>query len=168
MKKNSIYKEKKEKIPVKKSAKNLKEVQQNKRLLAEIDNLQKRHSQRLQELMKYGNQQLLEDLLEVLNNFELALRFPVQHTETKKFFLGIKMTHDKLEQILKTKGLNKIACEIGQTFDDHQHEIFDTDWNSAYKTDKVIKIIQTGYQLHDRILQPTKVVINRKKTKNKK
>ncbi len=139
---------------------------EKKRFLAEIDNLRKNYAQRNLENMFYGQQKILTDLIAVLNSFEMSLQFSPQKKETQQFLQGMQIGIDMFYQILKKYGIKKIKTKIGDAYDSEFHEIIAQEFDTQKKEQTIIKITQNGYMLHERLLQPTKVVINKKKPKS--
>lgn len=109
-------------------------------------------------LVLEANEQLLQDLLPVLDNFERALE---SQAEQDPFFQGMQMVYQGLLATLATYGLQPIAAE-GQPFDPSLHDAIsmeDQGGDALY----VITQIQTGYIMNGKVLRHTKVLVGQHK-----
>ena len=143
-------------------------VEERKRLLAEIDNLQKQKQHELLDYYKFRNQDLITDLLEVIDALNHSLAFKESSEETKKFLQGIQMTTDRFSQILKNFGVKKIKVKIGDQYNPGLHQTLDARWEKKHPEGTILGVGQDGYLLHDRVLRTSKVVINQKAKQEKK
>ncbi|MGB1229569.1 MAG: nucleotide exchange factor GrpE [Holosporaceae bacterium] len=133
------------------------------RALAEVENLKKRHVREKEETLKYATARLLKDMLSVSDNIARALSAPPQATAdplTKSLFEGVKLVQKDVERFLKNQGVVSVEA-AGKTFDPHKHEAMREISDPAKKADEVVDVIQEGYMLHDRLLRPALVVVNK-------
>lgn len=138
---------------------------EKKRLLAEIVNKQEQWNKEKIEISKYCNQDLIHNLIEILNNFEISLKFKVKEEETKRFLKGIELIWSSLEKKMKEYGLTKIEIKKGDIFNEKYHEVLEIKYNKNFKEKEILEIKQSGYKLYDRVLQPVKIILNEKKEK---
>lgn len=127
------------------------------RLAAEMDNLRKRMSREKSDLLKYGNERLLLEILHIKDSLELALHHR-ESSDAKTLEDGIILTEKQLDQILERFSVKTVEA-AGQTFDPNQHEALGQEPSSEHPAGTVIKELQKGYCLHDRLLRPSRVVI---------
>ncbi|MBC77075.1 MAG: nucleotide exchange factor GrpE [Halobacteriovoraceae bacterium] len=129
-------------------------------VVAEMQNMQKRFDREKQNLLKYGNEKVLKDVLDVVDNFERTLGF-ISDTDDKKvknIVVGIEMIQKQLLEALEKHGLKKVDA-MGESFDPNYHEALGQEESEGKKDEEVIKVHQNGYMLNDRLIRPAKVVI---------
>ena len=131
------------------------------RLFAEFENFKKRTAKERIELYKTANQEVINALIPVLDDFNRA------YTEmNKKDGIldkeGIKLIYSKFYDVLKSNGLNKTEVKIGDLFDAEIHEAI-TQIPAQKEKDKgkIIDIVEVGYQLGEKIIRYPKVVVGK-------
>jgi molecular chaperone GrpE len=126
---------------------------------ADFENYRKRMAKEKQDAVKYGNQELLKDLLEVIDNFERAIKSSSASQDFEAFRDGISMTEQHFTQLLATRwGLKKVET-VEVEFNPELHEALYQEPREGLSTTTVLEILQTGYILHDRVLRPAKVKV---------
>ena len=129
------------------------------RLFAEFENFKKRTAKERLDLFKPANQEVITALIPVLDDFDRANH----QMEKEKGLLdqeGIKLIYNKFLEVLKTNGLAQTMVNIGDPFDAEIHEaISQIQVQKDTDKGKIIDIIETGYQLGDRIIRYPKVVV---------
>jgi len=126
---------------------------------ADFENFRRRMNKEKQDSIKYGNQGLLKDLVEVIDNFERAIKTSTESQEIESFREGIAMIEQQFTNMLKTKwGLEKIEA-AGQEFDANLHEALMMEDSEEHDVTTVLEDFQTGYKLHDRVIRPSKVKV---------
>ena len=91
------------------------------RTAAELDNFRKRMSREKLDAVRYGNQSLLEELLPVLDNFDMGMQAAAQE-EGSMLFMGMQMIHKQLDEFLSSQNVEEIPTEVGGDFDPKVHE----------------------------------------------
>ncbi|MBP7088979.1 MAG: nucleotide exchange factor GrpE [Candidatus Omnitrophica bacterium] len=143
-----------------KTAKEDREILEEKylRLQAEFDNYKKRSYKEKIEFIKFANEGLILELLDILDNFERGIK----SAEAKKDFAllhqGVDMISKQLHSMLEAKGLKRISC-VGEKFDPHKHDAIEVVEGEEKETDTVIEELQPGYILNGRIIRPAKVKV---------
>lgn len=128
------------------------------RAKADFVNLRKRDEEEKREFVKFSNKELLENLIPVLDSFELALKEPVP-TGGESWEKGIRSIRQQLEKILSEFGLEQFGQD-GETFDPALHEAVSTTPVAEKEKDhKVISVLQKGFKLHGKVLRGAKVVV---------
>jgi len=127
------------------------------RLRADFDNMRRRQQLDREAAEKYRAQSLLSDLLPVLDNFERALQVETSSEETASIIKGIEMVYRSLLEA--TEGLQVIKAE-GEQFDPNIHQAVMQEQDSEKETGVVLRELQKGYILKDRVLRPTMVSVN--------
>lgn len=126
------------------------------RTQAEFDNYRKRQRRDEQQKMALANQNLLEHLLPVIDNFERALANPGESVEG--LLSGLEMVHKQLLDNLRQAGLERIEAQ-GQPFDPNYHEAVGTVPSQDVPENHVVQVLQEGYKLKDRLLRPAMVQV---------
>lgn len=127
---------------------------------AEMDNYRKRMEREKDSLLKYGNERVLSDLLEVVDNFERTIEMLKHDTDPKikNIVTGIDMVQKQFLDTLSKHGLTQIQS-VGKDFDPHLHEAMAQEYAEGAKPNQVIKEFQKGYSLNGRLLRAAKVVV---------
>ncbi len=129
------------------------------RLRADFDNMRRRNQLDREAAEKYRAQSLLADLLPVIDNFERALQVEATSEETASIVKGIEMVYRSLIEATEKEGLQIIKAE-GEQFDPNVHQAVMQEQDSEKETGVVLRELQKGYMLKDRVLRPTMVSVN--------
>ncbi|MEX3744988.1 MULTISPECIES: nucleotide exchange factor GrpE [Lysinibacillus] len=129
------------------------------RLRADFDNIRRRSQLDREAAEKYRAQSLLSDLLPVIDNFERALQVEATSEETASIVKGIEMVYRSLIEATEKEGLQIIKAE-GEQFDPNVHQAVMQEQDSEKETGVVLRELQKGYMLKDRVLRPTMVSVN--------
>lgn len=129
------------------------------RLRADYDNLNRRTKLDREAAEKYRAQKLLTDLLPVLDNFERALQVEVASEEAQTLYKGIEMVYRTLIEATEKEGLEVIPA-VGEAFDPTIHQAVMQEQNSELEAGAVVRELQKGYKLKDRVLRPAMVSVN--------
>jgi molecular chaperone GrpE len=128
------------------------------RVAADFENYKKRVAREKTELIKYGNEELIKELLPVLDNLERALEHASGEGGTDGIIEGVEMILVQFLQILQRVGVTPLSA-IGERFDPALHEAVMEMETAEYDPGYVASEMQKGYQLNDRLLRPAKVVV---------
>jgi len=126
------------------------------RTAAEMDNLRKRTAREREDAVRYANQRLLEDLLPVIDNFEMGMHAAAQDT-TSMIYIGMDMVRKQLNEFLSNQGVTEISTE-GQ-FDPNLHDAVSQE-ASEQPEGTIIRTSRRGFKLRDRLLRPASVVVS--------
>ncbi|HWL23001.1 MAG TPA: nucleotide exchange factor GrpE [Ureibacillus sp.] len=129
------------------------------RLRADYDNLRRRTQLDREAQEKYRAQSLLTDLLPVLDNFERALQVEVTSDDAISLYKGIDMVYKTLLDAINKEGLEVIEAE-GIQFDPTVHQAVMQESDSDKDSGVVLRELQKGYKLKDRVLRPSMVSVN--------
>lgn len=129
------------------------------RLNAEFQNYKRRVEKEKTDLLKYGNEKLMTELLPVLDNFSRALSMGAMETADQKFIDGLGMIQKSLEDFMTKNGVKKIEA-AGEAFDPQLHHAVMTEEREGCEPDTVIEILQEGYTLNDRVIRPSMVKVS--------
>jgi molecular chaperone GrpE len=129
------------------------------RLFAEFENYKRRTSKERLELFKTANQEVLQSMLPVLDDFDRAL-IEIRKAENDVLTKGVELIHEKLKNTLTSKGLEEVAVAAGDAFDaDFAEAITQIPAPSADLKGKIVDVVEKGYKLGDKIIRYPKVVI---------
>ncbi len=133
------------------------------RVAADFENFKKRAARERQEISKYANESLLQKLIPVLDNFDMALAAAgsAQTNTLQSMQAGINMIYQQLRSLLAEAGLEEIDAS-NKTFDPNLHEAVSQQESAEVPEGKVLQQLRKGYKLRDRLLRPASVVVARK------
>ena len=131
------------------------------RLKAEYDNYRKRILREQTRAVELASEGLVLRLLEVVDEFELAL-VAAEHEQTSdRFVHGVEMVYAKLLEILKAEGLARIDAQ-GKPFDPEIHEALLQGEGPEEGELYVADVLRTGYTLKGRVIRPAGVKVARR------
>jgi molecular chaperone GrpE len=132
------------------------------RIKADAENYRKRMTREKEEYVKYAEQKLLEDILPVIDNLELAIQHGRQVEACKDLVQGVEMTIKMFQDTVKRYGLEPVETQQGEAFDPGWHEALYEEQREDMETGQVCQVLQKGYKLKDRLVRPSKVIVSRK------
>jgi molecular chaperone GrpE len=132
------------------------------RAVAEMENIRRRSEKERSDLLKYGLENTLKDLLPVLDSFELAVpsdtAAPESDATGKSFQSGVLMVKKQMLDILKKHGLEQIEAK-DKPFDPNFHQAIQRVESSEHKEETVAGEFQKGYVLNGRLIRPAMVSV---------
>ncbi len=129
------------------------------RLFAEFENYKRRTSKERMELFKTANQEVLQAILPVLDDFDRAL-IEISKSEDENLLKGVTLIHEKLKNTLTSKGLEEVEVRAGDAFNaDFAEAITQIPAPSDKMKGKIVDVLEKGYKLGDKIIRFPKVVI---------
>jgi len=129
------------------------------RKAADFDNYRKRMLKEKDEARQFANSGLLEDLCQVLDDFERAIRSSEGTRDYDSFHSGIVMIEGQFASMLERKYHLKRLESLGKPFSPDHHEAIAMEPSDEGKESVVVEEYQKGYQLHDRVLRTAKVKV---------
>ncbi len=130
------------------------------RTTADFDNYKKRAAREKQDAIKYANEAVIQKLMPVLDNFDMALSATQNAADenVKALRQGVTMIYQQLKQVLQEAGLEEVNAD-GQVFDPNFHEAVSQQESKAVPEGHVLQQLRKGYKLRDRLLRPASVVV---------
>ena len=129
------------------------------RLFAEFENYKRRTAKERMELFKTANQEVLQAMLPVMDDFDRALT-EIKKTDDNILIQGVELIQEKLKNTLISKGLEEVEVKIGDIFNaDFAEAITQIPAPSPNLKGKIVDVIEKGYKLGDKIIRFPKVVI---------
>ena len=126
------------------------------RLAADFDNYRKRQEQEKEALLKYGAENTLKKLIEVLDNFDRGMKAIETVEDCEKVKECYNLAYKNFTDVLAKAGLETIKAE-GETFDPNFHEAVMQTPTSEKPEHTIIAELQKGYKLADKVLRPALV-----------
>lgn len=127
---------------------------------ADMANTRKQVEKENQEFKRYAVQSTIQEIIPVLDSFDMALKNEPQDEKIKNYVAGFKMIHSKLLNVLKQLGIEIINPQVGEEFNPHSMEAFST--VDGEKDNLVAETFLKGYRLHDHLLRSAGVIITKK------
>lgn len=129
------------------------------RLQAEFDNYRKRVLREQTAAVEHAAEPVMRRLLEVLDDFELALLAATSQPDFAAFLKGVELVYAKLADALANEGLERIPAE-GAPFDPERHEAL-MQSGEGDGDPVVADVLRPGYTLKGRVLRPAGVRVER-------
>jgi len=172
-KKLNINKKESSKINLKSLQNELKKAKEdNLRYLAEIDNLTKRFDKEREDTFKYAVTEFANEIILVGDNFvrvieSISLIKKDDKDKVKPLIEGVDLIFKDFLKTLEKFEIKQIDC-LGKKFDPNFHQAVSEEVNNDKEIGEIIKVVQTGYLIQDRLLRPASVVVAKKEENKKK
>ncbi|MEE9515912.1 MAG: nucleotide exchange factor GrpE [Candidatus Adiutricales bacterium] len=132
------------------------------RSTADLENVKKRLEREKDSIIKFANEDLVKNLLPVLDNIERALDHTgVDNYDQKGILEGFRLIHQSLKSVLEKFGVKPVAA-LSEKFDPVYHEAVMQEEDPDVEDGTVLKEVQRGYLLKNRLLRPAMVVVSKK------
>jgi molecular chaperone GrpE len=129
------------------------------RVHAELDNVRKRAARELEDYRRFANLPLLRDLLPVLDNVDRAIEAGEKNADAAALLEGFKMVSQQLGEVLKRHHCTLIEA-LHAPFDPNVHHAVMQQPSDEHPANTVLMVTQNGYQLHDRVVRPSQVIVS--------
>ena len=138
------------------------------RTTADFENFKKRAARERQEATRYAHESLLQKLIPMLDNFDMAMAAAQNAPggSAQSLQTGINMIFQQLKSTLAEAGLEEIDA-TNKPFDPNWHEAISQQETAAVPEGQVLQQLRKGYKLRDRLLRPAGVVVARKPAEEK-
>jgi molecular chaperone GrpE len=134
------------------------------RALADAENTRRRAERTEEEARQYAISDFARELLMVADNLKRTIAAAAERSETvedDRLIEGVRATERLLEQTLGRFGVCKIDA-LGKRFDPSLHEAVMEADDASPPPGTVIRVVEDGYTIHDRLLRPARVVVARR------
>lgn len=129
------------------------------RLYAEFENYKRRTQKEKLDFAQYANRNMMTSMLAILDDFERALK-EISKSGDSENLKGVELIYNKFKNALIEKGLKSVEVKAGDDFNVDFHEaITQIPAPSDELKGKIVDVVETGYQLHDKVIRFAKVVI---------
>jgi len=129
------------------------------RAAADTDNFKKRIQKEKTEAIRYANESVLRDLLQVIDNLEAAVEHAELGGNGKSIVEGVQLTLRLFRDVLERHGVREIGDPAGAAFDPLTQEAAEVREDRGVAPNTVISQRMKGYRLGDRLLRPARVVV---------
>jgi molecular chaperone GrpE len=130
-------------------------------LQAEFENFKRLKNKEKQDILKFGNETLIKELLPVLDNLDRALDHASNTGDFKSIHEGVKIIANEFLKVLERAGIERVEA-LGKKFDPNFHEAFLQEEKEDIEPDMVVTEMQKGYLLNGRLIRPSMVAISKK------
>ncbi|MFT4546169.1 MAG: molecular chaperone GrpE [Verrucomicrobiales bacterium] len=129
------------------------------RTKADLENFRKRSARDRTDAIKFGNTSLLEELVPIVDNFEMGLAAATANGAESSIAQGMGMVQKQLTDFLANNGLKEVETN-GKEFNPNLHEALSQQASDEVPEGTIISTMRKGYQLHDRLLRAANVVVS--------
>jgi molecular chaperone GrpE len=130
------------------------------RTTADFENFKKRATREKQDAIKFANETLLQKLVPILDNFDMALSAAqsAQSDAVQSLQTGVNMIHQQLKNVMAEAGLEEVDAN-GKAFDPNLHEAVSQQETAEVPEGQVVQQLRKGYKFRERLLRPASVVV---------
>ena len=126
---------------------------------AEAENFRKRMRRDFEDQLTYAALPMIADILEVRDNLLRALEAAENSADASGLSEGVAMVAKQLDDTLAKYAVREIPAE-GELFDPNFHEAISQMPSETHASGTVLHVTQTGFQMHDRVIRPSQVVVS--------
>jgi len=130
-------------------------------LRAEFENYKRNAIKERSDLIKYGAERVINDVLNVADNFERALNTKVTPENLETYIQGVEMTNSELKSVLQKNGVSEVLTQ-GAPFDPNTMEALSSEASQEVPPGHVFRVFKKAYKLHDKVIRPAQVVVAKK------
>lgn len=136
------------------------------RVSAEFENFKKRSEREMSDFKKFANESLLKEMLPVVDSLQLALASSNQGDNLNDgLHKGVELTLNEMLKVLEKFGVKPIEA-MEKPFDPSLHQAVIQEESDMHDEQTVIRELQKGYTIHDRLLRPSMVAVSKKTNTN--
>jgi len=132
-----------------------------KRAQADYQNLQNDFNKQKSSLIEFANLGLIMDLLPIYDNFLKAMEHLPVEQQASDWVIGVTHIKNQLQNLLKEKQVEPIQS-VGEKFNPELHEAIGQEEHVDLEDEIIVKEIQAGYTLKNKVIRPAKVIVNQK------
>jgi molecular chaperone GrpE len=129
---------------------------------ADMANLRKDIQKDHEEVLKYRVEGFVDNLLGVLDSFDMAFKNEPNSPEMKNYLLGFKYVYNQLLEVLKNEGIEIIEPKTGDKFDESKMHAVEKEFDDTLPEGSVKQLNLKGYKLHNHIIRAAMVVTSSK------
>jgi len=128
-------------------------------LQADFENLRNRCDRQIQQVSQYSNERLIIQLLEVVDELELAIKNTQISADTQTLVEGVQLTLKRLRKVLEQEGVSPIVAE-GKPFDPSKHNAIAAIEREDTEGCMVVEEVRKGYMMKEKVIRPTIVKVS--------
>ena len=137
--------------------------QQYLRLAADFENYKRRVNKEREDSIAYGNEELIKEMLNILDNLQRALDHTEEKEDAKSLIDGVKLVQKQFLSTLEKFGVKPISASKGSEFDPMLHQAIEHAESNEIESGLVLSEMLPGYTLKERLLRPALVVVAKNK-----
>jgi len=131
------------------------------RVSAEFENYKKRNERQMEEFRRFANEEIIQQILPIVDNLERA----IDHAECSdqaaaSLVEGVRMTQREILKVLEKFQVAPIEA-LGKPFDPNYHQALMQEESHEHAENTVVREMQKGYTMHNRLLRPSLVVVSK-------
>ena len=134
---------------------------------ADADNLKKRYERQMEDVKKFCTEPLVLELLDVVDELELAVKSGRSANSSEAIVQGVEMTLKKMKKVLEREGVSPIEC-LGKQFDPSKHQAIAKAENEDEKGCTIVEEVRKGYTMREKVIRPSIVKVVVKPSKSQK
>ncbi len=132
------------------------------RLSAEFENVRKRTLKEKEEFVKYANEKLILELIDIMENLERGLENAKKAENKDKLIEGMELIYKQFKNVLEKNGLTPINA-LGEKFDPYKHEAMMQTITDEYEDGTILEEFARGYMLNNKVIRYSKVRVSKRK-----
>lgn len=130
-----------------------------KKVQADSINYRKRKDEETSRMLKFANEDLILEILNIQNIFKEAFKNKSDNPEFESYTKGFKMIYENINNVLESFGVKKIDS-LGKEFDYNKEEAIVLGHDNSKKDNIVLEVFRDGYTLYDKVIIPSQVKVN--------
>ena len=131
-------------------------------LQADLENLRQRCDRQIQQVTQYSTERLVIQLLEVVDELELAVKTAQTTSSAQTLIEGVQMTLKRLRKVLEQEGVSPIES-VGKPFDPSKHNAIAAEERDDVENCVVLEEVRKGYMMKEKVIRPSIVKVAVKK-----
>lgn len=135
------------------------------RVYADMQNLRKALEKERHDVIKYRAEGFIENLLPILESFNIALSVEAKDPVLKNYLVGFQYVYKQFLDVLENEGVTHIVPKENEMFD-AQTMLASEAIESELPKDAIVKVVSNGFKLHDRLISPARVIVSKGKEEN--
>ncbi|MGD8859230.1 MAG: nucleotide exchange factor GrpE [Myxococcales bacterium] len=129
------------------------------RAMADLENQRKRLERDFEDRVRFANERVLKEMLQVFDSLELGLAHTASGAEVGELRKGIEAALEQFRTAFENSGATRIEAAPGMRFDPKVHEAVFQDDAADQPAQTIVNVVQTGFTFHERVLRPARVVV---------
>lgn len=125
-------------------------------LEASLNDFQRRNEHEHEEIKKYAIEDFARDMLKIKDNLQDAIKLEELQEDTERRF---RILDKQFEQRFTSGGIDKIEPSSGEDYDDDLHRMIDKEESDEHEKEEIIRVVDPGYVISDRVIRPAQVVV---------
>jgi len=132
------------------------------RLNAEFENQRKRLQKEKEEFVKYANEKLIMELIDIMESLERGLENAKASSNNEKLIQGMELIYKQFKNVLEKNGLVPIKA-LGEKFDPYKHEAMMQTPSDDIEEDTILEEFSRGYMLNNKVIRYSRVRVSKNK-----